>query len=82
MRDTNRDSIRIVLAPSMYPYMLVRSDNSCLCSDCTKKMRRSLISDLRLGYETTLKYLCLADTDSLVYCDRCSEGFSAYGDEE
>lgn len=78
MKDNNRDSIRIVLAPSMYPYMLVRSDNSCLCSDCTKKIRRSLIRDLRSGYETTLKYLCLAETEETIYCDRCSQGFSAY----
>lgn len=81
MKDNNRDSIRIVLAPSMYPFMLVRSDNSCLCSDCTRKMRRSLISDLRSGYETTLKYLCLADIDSTVYCERCSQGFSAYDND-
>lgn len=80
MKDNNRNSIRTVLVPSMYPYMLVRSDNSCLCTDCTRKLQRSLIRDLRSGYETTLKYLCLAETDSTIYCDNCSEGFSAYDD--
>jgi hypothetical protein len=78
MRDNNRTSIRTVLAPSIYPFMLVRSDNSCLCSDCTRKQARTLISDLRSGYETTLKYICIAETSDTIYCDNCSQGVNAY----
>lgn len=78
MRDKNRTTIRTVIAPSIYPMMLVRSDNSCLCSDCARKQAKTLISDLRSGYETTLKYICMADTSETIYCDSCSQGVSAY----
>jgi hypothetical protein len=80
MKDNNRTSIRTVLAPSMYKMVLVRSDNSCLCSDCTKKQTRTLIRDLRSGYETTLKYICMAETTEIIYCDSCSQAISEYQD--
>ena len=71
-------AVHHAIAPSMYPIMLVRSDNSCLCSDCARKQAKTLISDLRSGYETTLKYICMVDTSDTIYCDGCSLGVSAY----
>jgi len=78
MKDTNRTSIRTVLGPSMYQMVLVRSDSSCLCSDCTKRQAKTLIRDLRSGYETTLKYICMAETTEIIYCDSCSQAIGEY----
>lgn len=78
MRDKNRDAIRLVLQPSMYKSMLVLSDNTCLCPNCTRKKVRVILSNLKTGYEFRLGAVCLAEVDGTLYCEVCEQPFSEY----
>lgn len=80
MRNNSRNAIRTALAPSMYQIMLVTSQGSAICSHCVRDNVHELISDLRSGYYTDLKPLCLAETDGAICCDYCGERYSEYSD--
>lgn len=82
MKDNNRNAIRVVLKPSMYPMVLVTSHGTCICSDCVQDSVYELIEDLRSGYTKEYKPLCLAETDSSIYCEYCEQWLNTYEDLE
>jgi len=72
MRDDNRNAIRQVLAPAMYPSLLITSDG-CYCSNCTRNLLYTLLTDLRSGYATRYTVFNTCNTDQPIQCDRCGE---------
>jgi len=80
MKNDNRNAIRVVLKPSIYPMVLVTSHGTCICSDCAQHSVHELISDLRSGYTKEYKVLCLAETDASIYCECCEQRLNIYED--
>lgn len=80
-KDTSRQAIRTVLAPSMYSTMLVLPNASCICSSCVKRCLKELVSDIRSGYydgRTPFTVLDMSMVDEGVHCDECGDLINDY----
>lgn len=80
-KDTSRQAIRTVLAPSMYSTMLVLPNAACICSSCVKRCLKKLASDLRSGYyngSTPFTVLDMSMVNDGVYCDECGDLINDY----
>lgn len=66
-----------VLAPSMYPMVLLTTDNQVICQECALKNQESLVEDIKNGF-TTYTAHCLAETCGGAFCECCNKYISAY----
>lgn len=71
------ESLDKVLAPSIYPLVLLTTDSQVICQECALKNKEILLEDLRDGY-TTFTAVCLAEISGGVICECCGNYRSAY----